>query len=199
MTRRLRGPHGTSRRAESPRHPVLLSEAVRGPARGGTPSRLPRALAFRALPFALALALAGCGGDVLGPGTPLEGTWVLRTVDGARLPAVTQEGGGMRYTLLADTLRLTRTGSASRVQVVRQQNADPRPYLPADTTYAMRITRPYAVRGRTLTVGELEPCPPNANCLGVDQGFIDGDRILLTRHAMLGSDAVLAFDRVSGS
>lgn len=152
-----------------------------------------------ALPLALPLALAGCGDDVLGPSPgALEGTWVLRTVDGARLPAVTQEGAGLRYTLLADTLRLTREGSASRVQVVRQQNAAPRPFLPADTTYALRVTRPYTLSGRTLTVGEPVDCPPNASCLGIDQGVVtDGGRILLVRHAMLGGEAVLAFDRVS--
>jgi hypothetical protein len=102
----------------------------------------------------------------------------------------------MRYTLLADTLRLTRDGTASRVQVVRQQNADPRPFLPADTTYALRLTRPYALRGRTLTIGEVPACGPAALCLGQDAGVVDGDRILLLHHAMLGSQAVLAFDRV---
>ena len=156
-------------------------------------TRALRAPALRALP--LLLALAGCD-DATGPRTSLEGTWVLRTVDGARLPAVTQEGAGLRYTLLADTLRLTREGLASRVQVVRQQNAAPRPYLPADTTYALRLTRPYTLSGRTLTVGDRVPCPPNANCLGVDAGVVEGDRILLVRHAMLGGEAVLAFDRV---
>lgn len=155
-------------------------------------------LAPRTRLTAAVLALAACGDGPTAARASLDGTWVLRTVDGAALPAVTQEGGGLRYTLLADTLRLSHDGTAHRVQVVRQQNAAPRPFLPADTTYALRLTRPYTLRGRTLTVGEREDCPPNASCLGVDQGVLAGDRLLLTRHAMLGGEAVLAFDRVSG-
>ena len=67
--------------------------------------------------------------------------------------------------------------------------------MPADTTYALRITRPYTLSGRTITVGERLPCPPNASCLGIDEGLVVGDRILMVRHALLGSQAVLAFDR----
>ena len=160
------------------------------------PPPMSRSPARRALP--LLLALAGCGDGTTAPDGVLEGTWVLRTVDGASLPAVTQQGDGMRYTLLADTLRLARAGSASRVQVVRLQSAVPGAFRPADTTYALRLTRPYTLRGRTLTVGDETPCPPNASCLGIDQGVVTlGDRILMVRHAMMGGEAVLAFDRVS--
>jgi hypothetical protein len=161
-------------------------------------SRRPDRLSRRTLPAALALlALAACERAPSSPRETLDGTWVLRTVRGAALPAVVVEGGGMRYTLLADTLRFSPAGTFTRTQHVRQQNASPSQFLPADTTYAQRFSWRYTRLGPALMLGEWVWCPPNALCVGVDEGAVVGDRITLVRHAMYPGDMLLVFERVA--
>jgi hypothetical protein len=147
-------------------------------------------------PLAL-LALAACGDGPAAPRGALEGTWVLRSVRGAPLPAVAVEGGGMRYTLLADTLRFSAAGTFTRTQHVRQQNASPSPFMPADTTYAHRFAWPYTRQGPALVLGQRVTCGPNELCVGVDEGVVVGDRITLVRHAMYASDMRLVYERVA--
>ena len=125
--------------------------------------------------------------------TPLHATYVLTRVNGASLPAVVGEGGGQRYTLLADTLQFELDGQVRRTQVVHWVSST---FAPGDTTYAQRITLPYTIDGSSLMIGYAAPCPPNASCIGFDAGEIDDAKVTMVARMFWAGEPKFVYQRV---
>jgi hypothetical protein len=131
---------------------------------------------WRALLFLLCVPLAsGCTTEPSGPELG-SGTWVLRTVAGAELPApVFAQPFGGRY--LSDTLRFEPRSLAlfagptlERSTVV--QVGDQTPTMTTDFLGYERV-------GDILNF--TRPCPPEADCaLGFLQGTLTGDELEIT-------------------
>lgn len=100
------------------------------------------------LPLLPALFAAGCESNPLKP-EELAGEYVLQSVDGDPLPAVTYDDGLLSFHLLADTLRLGADGAGSQVHVSRRDWADPaRP----DDVSTSTSTLGYRLSGRRIAV-----------------------------------------------
>jgi hypothetical protein len=69
--------------------------------------------------------LAACrSGDVDGPAGPLTGIYVLRSIDGAPLPAFANGAQMTEFRIAADTLRLDESGNGVEV-IVRARSGEP--------------------------------------------------------------------------
>jgi len=103
--------------------------------------------------FVLALPLMiGCH-DTTAPTTPNSRLYILESIKGQPLPAITSAGAGDTVTMLWSTITLDPIGNA--VEVVHQRQA----YLafPAEeTTYAQRYE--YKITGDSITVGSFQRC-----------------------------------------
>lgn len=146
----------------------------------------------------LASMLVACRADELGPTPPeLDATYALVTVDGRRVPEKVAEGSGHLTTLIADTLRFSRNGTVVR-SVAYHSIGDPSvlPFIPEDTTYRFQITYPYVVKGNWLRMGNLNPCPPNANCLGSESGTITASGIILRGGLFWGAETEYRYGRM---
>ncbi|HEY7396267.1 MAG TPA: hypothetical protein VH559_15535 [Gemmatimonadaceae bacterium] len=120
--------------------------------------------------------------------------YALFSVKGSLPPAVVQEGGGQRYTLLADTLDFQADGFVARHFVYRHESID---MQPADSTYSVRVTLPYTVVGTELTIGRVMRCPANADCSGVTKATITTDEITEHESARWSGAPELRFRRLS--
>ena len=140
----------------------------------------------------VALTLAAC--DAPTAVQPhLSATYGLVRVNGRHLPTVVAEGGGNRYTLLADTLQFMPDGNVRRTSLIRWVTTEP---VVSDTTYTQQFTLPYVVDGRTVIMGYRTPCPPNANCVGSEQGDIDSETLRLTARMLWPGEPQFVFRRV---
>ena len=135
----------------------------------------------------LAVAFAACSPaeSVLAKGGPADvraaahGTWVLRRVDGAPLPARIQESADGFAELLADTLRFT-------VDSVHERGATrilarPPAGAPHDSVYTNRLTRAWRYVDGQVRVGE-PPCGEPRElilCALPDTGRVVGDTLAL--------------------
>jgi hypothetical protein len=145
---------------------------------------------LRVLPL---VAILSCSREVTGPMITMEGTYVLRAVEDRVIPTVLVEGGGQRYTIIADTLRFHAHGDVMRTQVMHHESATA---LGSMGTYTTSYTWPYERRGLRLTIGRVVPCPPNANCVGTHGGRFTFRGLVIDRHANFGTDARLHFERI---
>ena len=123
----------------------------------------------------------------------LPSTAAWQSVNGARVPATAAEGGGQRYVLLADTLRFSRDGIVARSLVYRHFSST---FVPRDTVYQYRMTLPYTVTGERLTIGYVQPGPPNANCVGFEEGTITESRATVLGRLYWPGEPVLRFHRL---
>ena|SRR5689334_21113883 len=139
---------------------------------------------FRAVAVAIALLGVGCR-HAESPRERLAGLYVLQSINGAPIPAVASEGGGQRYTVLADSLLFDLDGNVRRSYRVRWISTTP-PVI--DTVYSQTFTIPYSIEQHQLTIGIRQSCGPNANCVGWDEGTIDS-RTARVKSTMLWSGA----------
>jgi hypothetical protein len=121
--------------------------------------------------IALALTLAGCGGDS-GPTTPtnasIAGTWNLQTVNGAPLPFLFFQAGTSKQEITADQFTFTSSGGFTQITTLRNtDNGQVSTETDTDAgTYSLNgtaITVTFnsdgssstaAVSGNTMTVSE---------------------------------------------
>ena len=99
---------------------------------------------------ALAAALgAACGSDPTGsvPVSPAAGTYTLRTINGNDLPATYQITPAVTV-LLADTLRLSATGSYTEVVLSQTSNPGQAP----TKTDTLQLAGTYVEAGSTITL-----------------------------------------------
>jgi len=143
------------------------------------------------------IAIVVTAGCVSTPEEPVPlrftGRYALFSVKGVLSPAVVAEGGGQRYTLLADTLDFQSDGFVVRHYVYRHESID---MQPADSIYAYRFTLPYTVVGNELTIGKVVTCPANANCVGVAKATITSGEITEHQSAYWSGAPELRFRRV---
>jgi hypothetical protein len=143
---------------------------------------------------AISTLLAACGSDGFGPVTEhLDASYALESVNGAPIPATAAEGGGQRYILLADTLRFSRDGVVERSVVFRHLSTT---FSPSDSVYRVNGTFRYTVRTGHLTVGNTKPCPPNANCIGFEEGIITPSEAIVRARLYWSGEPVLRFRRL---
>jgi hypothetical protein len=145
---------------------------------------------LRVLPL---VAILSCTREVTSPLLTTEGTYVLRAVEDRPIPAVIAEGGGQRYTIIADTLRFFAHGDVMRTQVMHHESSTS---VGSMGMYTTSYTWPYERRGLQLTIGRVIHCPPNANCVGTHGGRFTMRGLMLDRHANFGTDATLHFERI---
>lgn len=123
-----------------------------------------------------------------------EGTYALQSVNGNPVPALAAQGGGQRYFLLADTLAFSRDGTVARSRTVRHIDDTSAPAR--ETVYSDRSVFPYAVDDGRLTIGSRAPCPPNANCIGFEEGTISETHAVVIGRLYWSGDPVLTYRRV---
>jgi hypothetical protein len=139
-------------------------------------------------------ALGACGSDAVAPvAARFDGAYALEAVDGIRLPATVADEPGYRSILLADTLTFQRDGIVARSMVYRQVSAT---RSPRDTVYHLRMTFPYTVEASRLTIGSRTPCPPNANCVGREDGTISASGVIVWARLFWSGEPVLFFRRL---
>lgn len=110
-----------------------------------------RLLCEKVLVLGLALTM-GCH-DTTAPTTPNSRLYILESIKGQPLPAITSAGAGDTITMLWSTITLDPVGNA--VEVAHQRHA----YLtfPAEeATYAQRYE--YKITGDSITVGSFQRC-----------------------------------------
>lgn len=140
------------------------------------------------------VALTGCS-DGVGPGESAdEGTYALSHVNGRAIPAIVAEGGGQRYIVLGLTLRFSRDGTVARSVTMRHLSTTP-PY-PPDTTYHHTMNLPYVLEGNRLIIGYRDPCPPNASCIGFEEGELTISGLRVVGRLLSSREPVLTFRRV---
>ena len=153
--------------------------------------RLKQYCAFIAATFLF--QLAGCSDPVL-PSGGIEGVYALVAVNGRASPATVAEGGGQQYVLLADTLRFSRAGTAVRSSSYRHLSST---FTPPDTVYNQVLVLPYTLDRGKLTLGAREYCPPNANCMGWDEGVMSSGELTLVGRMQWSGDPILSFRRIA--
>lgn len=121
------------------------------------------------------LATAGCRSSGEPLGLLLHGTFVLRTVNGAALPADVSISPSYQMTLLADTLRFEGKGLAKMGRTERLQPST----LPPTVVH---FTLDFAVRivGETIYLKFL--CPFGAFCIStaeISGHLVDGNTLML--------------------
>jgi hypothetical protein len=103
------------------------------------------------------LSAGGCRSSGEPLGLLLRGTFVLRTVAGAPLPADVSSQTDYQITLLADTLRFDGQGLAKMGRTERVQHSTAAPIVDHSTAdFAVRIV------GDAIYLDFL--CPPGADC-----------------------------------
>ena len=105
-----------------------------------------------------AITLGGCRSTGEPLGLLLRGTFVLRTVNGAPLPADVSTLPGQETTLLADTLRFLGNGLAKLGQTERLQFSTSEPEV-------QHFTWDFSVRIEGEAIYLTFVCPSNANCI----------------------------------
>lgn len=106
-----------------------------------------------------AITLGGCRSTGEPLGLLLRGTFVLRTVNGAPLPADVSSVPNLQTILLADTLRFLGNGLAKLGQTQRIQSSNVEPQV-------VHYTWDFTVRIEGENIYLTWVCPPNANCIG---------------------------------
>lgn len=147
------------------------------------------------IPGICLVLLVACS-DGAGPGEVLlDGTYVLRAVNGRGLPTTIAEGGGQQYIVLADTLRFSRNATVARSMAVRHLSATPE-FYPADTTYHQVMSFPYVVESNRVIIGYRDPCPPNALCIGFEEGEFTPTGLHVVGRLFWSGDPILTFRRL---
>jgi hypothetical protein len=119
--------------------------------------------------FLLMLASTiGCH-DPVAPQT-LAAHFDLENINGRPLPTYFSPTPGLAPTILSASLSLDHAGKA--VMTERRREFDG-----TETTYTN--TFDYRIHGDQIEIGLFEPCPSNANCVGVLSGTISGQTLSL--------------------
>lgn len=131
---------------------------------------------FLAIPTLLALLAAGCDSSPLEPGE-VAAEYLLESVNGSPLPAVTWNSEPVSHHLLSETLRLRANGEGTHTRVVRVDWADP---AKADEVSGGISDLTYSVRGERIEITYF--CPPNALCAAGPHaiGRVEGATLVLT-------------------
>lgn len=109
------------------------------------------------LPLLGALLAAACSAPTIGTRYGV-GTFVLRTVDGQPLPALTQVSSTLRAYVLSDTIRWYSSGEYDEMQLRRDEFISP----PSVAIQRVFTSGRYVVRGDSVQF--MPDCPPNALC-----------------------------------
>lgn len=114
-----------------------------------------------------------------GAGAVAGGAWVLRTVDGAALPARVQESAEGYAVLLADTIRFDADSARSHgvVRIVAYGTA-----APHDAVHEQRGTRGWRLADGQVRIGDV-PCGEPRElilCAPPDTGRVRGDTLALS-------------------
>jgi hypothetical protein len=128
-----------------------------------------------ALILSLAGAAAGCDGDPFASGRAPRGEYELVAVNGAPLPAVVLDYGGVVHTLHRQRLKFDGAGRVEFTRVLEVVS-------PHDGEAGMRgdfREFEYRVRGRFVDIGSFAPCPPQAICVGFVTGDIRGRSLVV--------------------
>ena len=107
----------------------------------------------------LAIPLAACT-ESTAP-ERLTAQFVLNDINGRALPTYLSPTPGLTPTILSGTLTLDNSGQAIMVEQRRQFDG-------TDITLTTNYT--YEIKGSSIVFAPLEPCPPNANCVGAPSG-----------------------------
>lgn len=129
-----------------------------------------------ALATCVLLALAGCRRAVEEPRAPaIVGSYALVSGNGVPVPLLLwREPSGASATLRFETLTFSADGRAERSRALLLVSAA------GDTTReATTIAQAYRVDGARVVVGWFTPCPPNALCVGNDEGTWDASGVSL--------------------
>jgi hypothetical protein len=119
--------------------------------------------------FALTLALTvGCH-DSTAP-LVLPAQFELENINGRQLPTYFFATPGLTATILSAGLTLDNAGKAIMTEHRREFDGE-------ETTYTN--TFDYRIKDSTIEIGHFEPCPPNANCVGIRAGKISGGALTL--------------------
>jgi len=121
--------------------------------------------------------VAACGGDGINdPGNSVAGTYALKTVNGAALPAVIFETGGYKVEVVAANYVLAEAGTFSTSATFRETETG------VVTQSTETTTGTYSVNGATITFtdsdGEVFPAVLSGNDLKFSQ---DGLTAVFTR------------------
>ncbi len=137
--------------------------------------------------------LLECVSEGFVPGALIDGVYVVQKVDGEAFPATIAKGGGQHYILLADTMRFLPQGMVARTVVYRHSSTD---MFPRDSVYRIHVSFPYVLDGRRVTIGNRRPCPPNAQCIGSEEGMIGAYRVVIVARLFWSGEPVLDFRRI---
>jgi hypothetical protein len=134
------------------------------------------------------LVIGGCRASTEPAVALLQGTFVLRTLNGAALPADLSTEPSYHLFLIADTLRFDGKGTAARGWTMQQRyDGAAATILHYDSDYSYRIA--------DHTVYLEMRCPINANCVGSPTAQAVGRDSLL----MQSGDETYLFVRVKGT
>ncbi|TVP48167.1 MAG: hypothetical protein EA350_03725 [Gemmatimonadales bacterium] len=123
-----------------------------------------RLLLLVLIPF----GVAACDGFPTGTSDSLSGSFELAAVGGAPLPAVMWSDAAATGVLHADRLDFRPDGT-----VTRHYRFVMTPHGSEEVeVFAHVLELEYRRRGRSIEIGRLEPCPPNALCIPNDIGRI---------------------------
>ncbi|MFL5614863.1 MAG: hypothetical protein ACJ796_14465 [Gemmatimonadaceae bacterium] len=136
----------------------------------------------------LGLVIGGCRASTEPAVALLQGTFVLRTLNGAALPADLSTEPSYHLFLVADTLRFDGKGAATRGRTMQQRyDGAAATILHYDIDYSYRIA--------DHTVYLEIRCPITAQCVSSPSGQVVGRDLLLVQFG----DATYVFVRVKGA
>lgn len=147
--------------------------------------------AIAGIAVASALLSAGCR-EVTSVPERLSALYVLQNVNGMSLPATAAQGGGQQYVVLADSLAFDPSGQVRRSYTVRWISTSPRL---VDTTYSQTLVLPYSIERNRVVIGFRGPCPANANCVGSEEGTIDGTAVRMIARLLWSGEPEFVFVR----
>jgi hypothetical protein len=144
-----------------------------------------------AICLVLALAsLASCSGDAVGPHLTPTHAWVLRTVNGHRLPYASNDDSTQFTTTLYDTLTLdVNTDTAREIQSVIDSFPGRGP-----VTLVLGLSGIYTLSSDSIRIRWLAECPPV--CASNLRGSINGTTLTLTADANVSPRAFFAYERI---
>ena len=148
-------------------------------------------IAFRSaicLFFTLA-SLTSCGSDGVGPRYTAQHLWVLRTINGHRLPYLSNDDSTQLATTLYDTLALDiNTDTAREIQSVADSSSTPSQVI------VVGLKGIYALSSDSIRIRWLAECPPV--CASNRIGSISGTSMTLTRDAAIMPRILFTYERV---